>query len=272
MEEIKKAEDSYRCGEYHTSKDYAEKGLGISGEIGDREGEAQACYVLAWSCYMIKDYEHSKEYNEQFLNIAKEVGDKKLEAQAYQFRACYFYGVGDYKNSIENGSKSLSIAEEIGNEELKRRAHNVLAKAHQMAVDHTEYGSQSPNIVTGLGDSELEGGARLKAPPRLHGATTRNISLGISEEGLDVQLIHVAEVGAEEQKGGAPEVLTQSYYAKQGECRALEARPQEVQKWSTYDDDSDWESSSNHNEQQRGTDDEFEGKNIYFLGLESSKK
>lgn len=265
MEEIKKAEDSYKRGEYHTSKDYAEKGLGIFREIGDRNGEAQACYVLAQLHYIIKDYEHSKEYSEQFQNIAKEVGDKKLEAEAYQLLAYYFYSVGDYKNSIENGSKSLSIAEEIGNEELKTRAHDVLAKSHQMARDRTEYGNQSPNIVIGLGDRELEGEACLKAPSRLRGAATRDISLGILEEELDVPVNHVVEVGTEEQKRRAPEVLTQSYYAKQGEYRALGARPQKVQEWSSYDDDYDYESSSKPYEQPLSTASEFEGKNLFFF-------
>lgn len=258
MEEIKKAEELYRRGEYHTSKNYAEKGLDISREIGDRKGEAQACYVLAQLYYMIKDYEHSKEYSEQFQNIAKEVGDKKLEAEAYQLLAYYFYGVGDHKNSIENGSKSLSIAEEIGNEELKTRAHNVLAMSHQMARDRTEYGKQS------LGDSKLKGEACLKAPSRFRGSTTRDISLGILEEELDVLVNNVVEVGTEEQKGRVPEVLTQSYYAKQGEYRALGAKPQKVQEWSSYDDDYDYESSSNPNEQPLSTADEFEGKNFFF--------
>ena len=271
MEEIKKAEESYKRGEYHTSKDYAEKGLGIFREIGDRNGEAQACYVLAQLHYIIKDYEHSKEYSEQFQNIAKEVGDKKLEAEAYQFRACYFYRVRDYKNGIENGSKSLSIAEEIGNEELKTRAHNVLAKSHQMAGDRREYGNQSPNIVVGLGDSELEGEAFLKASPRLRGGT-RDVSLGILEEELGFQLLQVVEVGAEEQKGGSPEVLTQSYYAKQGEYRALGARPHEVQEWSSYDDDYDYESSNNPSAQPLSTADEFEGKNLFFKTGKQQKR
>lgn len=210
MEEIKKAKDLCERGEYHKSKDYAEKGLGISRKRGDREGEAQGCHVLAWSYYKIKEYENSKKYCDQFQNIAKEVGDKKLEAEAYQFLACYFYRVGDHKKSIENGIKSLSIAEEAGDKELKARAHSVLANSHQMARNLTECGTQSPDIVIGLGDSELEGGACLKIQPHLR-ETSRNINQGILDEEFDVELNDVVEMVAEQQKTGACEVFAQSY-------------------------------------------------------------
>ena len=94
---------------------------------------------------------------------------------------------------------------------------------------------------------------------------TRDTNLGISEEELGIQLKHEVEVGAEVLKGGSPEVVNQSYYAKQGEYRALGASTQESQEWSTYVDDDDNESSDDPNEQPLSTADESKGKNLSFF-------
>lgn len=265
MEEIKKAKDLYERQKYHKSKDYAEEGLGIVRGKEQREEEAQACLVLAWCYYMIKDYIKSKSYCDQLQNIAKEVGDKKLEGEGYQFLACYFYRVRDYKKGTENGIKSLSIAEEFGNEEMKDRALRVLTKLHQ------EYGNQSPDIVIGLGDSELEGGARRTIPPHSRG-TTREVEQDMSDEECDNQLNDVVEMGADEQKRGACEFPALSFYFKQGENNALEPGPGEIQEWPDFDDHNHHELSSNPNEQSLSTAHEIEGKNLFFKTREQNKR
>ena len=69
--------------EYVKAKEYYEKALVISMEIGERKGE-KACYIdLGNVFYSLGEDVKAKEYYKKALAITMEIGDRKGEATVY---------------------------------------------------------------------------------------------------------------------------------------------------------------------------------------------
>ena len=216
MEKVEKAKFYYGCGKYCESIDYGEEGLSIFSKMKDRNGQAQACHVLAWSHYMLREYEQSRKYGFRFLNITKEVGDRKQEAEARLFLACLFHMLKDFDQSKENGNEALRIAEELKDDALQARVHHVVSKSCSMVADD--------NIAIELGDSVLEGGACLNILTKLYHEPDRVTRGFQSIEDNDQSFNNGVKGG--EPKPESFEIQAQSYHAKEAVNRTPEARSQ----------------------------------------------
>ena len=66
-------------GEYAMAKEYYEKALAISTEIGDRAGEGRCYGNLGNVFHSLGEYVKAKEYYEKALAISTEIGDRAEE-------------------------------------------------------------------------------------------------------------------------------------------------------------------------------------------------
>ena len=122
--------------EINNSKDHAEKGLGVSWEKGNKEGDAQACHerrahnVLAKSHQMPED---RSEYGNRSLNIG--LGDSELEEGACRIiqprlhRTTRDINQGIFNEEFDGHSND---AVELGAEEQKREPCCVPAQLYDV--------------------------------------------------------------------------------------------------------------------------------------------
>ena len=100
--------------EYDRAKEYYEKALAISCEIGDREGEV-ADYINLGAMFAISGkYEDAKENLDKALAITVEIDDRAGEASCYGNLATVFRSLGEYDKAKQYIQKGLVITEEIG--------------------------------------------------------------------------------------------------------------------------------------------------------------
>ena len=71
----------HSVGEYAMAKEYYEKALAISTEIGDKPREAELCLLLTSVFVHLNDYRQSKLYCDKALAIIMESGKKNTEAE-----------------------------------------------------------------------------------------------------------------------------------------------------------------------------------------------
>ena len=70
-------------GEYVKAEEYLQKALVISGEIGDKKGEASSLGDLGTVFQFLDEYVKAEECHQKALVIRKEIGDKQGEASSY---------------------------------------------------------------------------------------------------------------------------------------------------------------------------------------------
>ena len=70
-------------GQHDKVKEYLEKALAISIQIGDKKGEDSSYGSLGTVFQSLGQYEKAKEYLEKALVITIQIGDKQNEANSY---------------------------------------------------------------------------------------------------------------------------------------------------------------------------------------------
>ena len=101
-------------GECDKAKEYLQKALVIRTEIGDRKGEANDYGNLGYLCESLGQYDKAKEYLQKALVIRTEIGDRKGEALCYGNLVTVFESLGQYEKAKVYLQKSLVIKIEIG--------------------------------------------------------------------------------------------------------------------------------------------------------------
>ena len=113
--------------EYGKAKEYHEKALAITKEIGDKKGEADNYGNLGAVFHSLGEYGKAKENHETALAIRKETGDREGEASDYGNLGAVFYSLGEYGKAKEYLYKGATISKVIGNVEGELRIHRNLA-------------------------------------------------------------------------------------------------------------------------------------------------
>ena len=101
-------------GEYVKAKEFYEKALAISMEIGDRKGEGKWIGNLGCVFESLGEYVKAKEFYEKALAISMEIGDRKGEGNWIGNLGCVFRSLGEYVKAKEFFEKALAISMEIG--------------------------------------------------------------------------------------------------------------------------------------------------------------
>ena len=105
----------HSLGEYVKAKEYYEKALAISMEIGNRAGEATSYGNLGNVFLSLGEYVKAKEYYEKALAISIEIGDRSKEGTCYRNLGTVFHSLGEYVKAKEYYEKALAISMEFGN-------------------------------------------------------------------------------------------------------------------------------------------------------------
>ena len=113
-------------GEYVKAKEYYEKALAISTEIGDRAGEGTWYGNLGNVFHSLGEYVKAKEYYEKALTISTEIGDRAGEGTWYGNLGNVFHSLGEYVKAKEYYEKALAISTEIGDREGEGRRYGNL--------------------------------------------------------------------------------------------------------------------------------------------------
>ena len=103
-------------GQYDNAKDYLQKALIITTEIGDRKGEASWYGNLGTVFQSLGQYDKAKEYLEKALIITTEIGDREGERLWYGNLGTVFQSLGQYDMAKEYLKEALVISTKIGNE------------------------------------------------------------------------------------------------------------------------------------------------------------
>ena len=145
--------------EYAKAKEYYEKALAISMEIGDRRGEGICRGNLGNLLYSLGEYVKAKEYYEKALAISMEIGDRVNEATRYGNLGTVFRSLGEYDKGQDHYEKALEISMEIGDRKGEATWYGSLGKVfgsrgeYVKAKDHYE---KAIEISMGIGDKEGE--------------------------------------------------------------------------------------------------------------------
>ena len=113
-------------GEYQKAKEYEEKALAISIEIGDKKGEGASYGNFGAVFHSLDEYQKAKEYIEKALAISIEIGDKKGEGTSYGNLGLVFYSLGEYQKAKEYHEKALAIEIEIGDKQGEGTSYAML--------------------------------------------------------------------------------------------------------------------------------------------------
>ena len=100
-------------GEYGKAREYHEKALALSNEIGDRRGEEVAYSNLGTLSLSLSNHEEANEYLQTALSIAKEIGNKKGEASCLGNLGSLCQNLGDFVTASEYYEKALAISKDI---------------------------------------------------------------------------------------------------------------------------------------------------------------
>ena len=103
-------------GQYDKAKEYLEKALIITTEIGDRKGEASWYGNLGTVFQSLGQYDKAKEYFYKALIITTEIGDREGERLWYGNLGTVFQSLGQYDMAKEYLKEALVISTKIGNE------------------------------------------------------------------------------------------------------------------------------------------------------------
>ena len=124
------------AGEHKKAKEYHQRALAIAKEIGDRRGEAYGYGGLGTTFHSVGDYEKAREYYKKSLAIGKEIGDRNGEAICYGNLGTLYVSVGEYEMGREHLEKSLTIINEIGDRNLEASCHTNLGIAHRSVGEY----------------------------------------------------------------------------------------------------------------------------------------
>ena len=94
-------------GQYDKVREYHEKALAISIEIGDRNGEATSYGNLGTLFQSLGQYDKAREYQEKALAIKIEIGDRNGEATSYRNLTCLFLSLGMYAKADNYLEKAI---------------------------------------------------------------------------------------------------------------------------------------------------------------------
>ena len=104
----------HSLGQYDKAKEYLQKALVITTEIGDRQGEASCYGNLGTVFRSLGQYDKAEEYLQKALVITTEIGDRGGEASCYGNLGTVFRTVGDFEASEVCLEKALFISRDIG--------------------------------------------------------------------------------------------------------------------------------------------------------------
>ena len=113
----------HSLGQYDKAKEYFQKVLIITTEIGDRKKEASCYGNLGAVFHSLGQYDKAKEYRQKARNIRTEIGDKQGEAADLANLGIMSRTVGDFEASEVCLEKALSISRDIGD---RRTAFQIL--------------------------------------------------------------------------------------------------------------------------------------------------
>lgn len=119
-------------GEHVKAKEYHEKALVITIEIGDREGEAVCYGFLGVICQHQEEYVKAKEH-EKALVIYAEIGNREGEATFYGTLGSISISVDEYAKAEEYLEKAVSMCKDIVVHEKEFEFHCKLALAKSLA-------------------------------------------------------------------------------------------------------------------------------------------
>ncbi|XP_078351478.1 tetratricopeptide repeat protein 28-like [Oculina patagonica] len=113
-------------GEFDKAKEYHEKALAIISGTGHREGESAIYGNLGYMFQSLGEYDKAEEYLEKALAIKIEIGDRVGEARDYGNLGAVFHSLGEYDKAKKHLEKSLAITIKIGNRKGEMAAYGNL--------------------------------------------------------------------------------------------------------------------------------------------------
>ena len=147
-------------GEYVKAKEYYEKALAISTDIGDRAGEGTWYGNLGNVFRLLGEYVKAKEYYEKALAISTDIGDREGEGKWYGNLGNVFGSLGEYVKAKEYYEKALAISTEIGDRAGEGGWYGNLGNVFRFLGEYVkakEYYQKALAISTDIGDREGEG-------------------------------------------------------------------------------------------------------------------
>ena len=145
-------------GEYVKAREYYEKALAISVEIGDKKGEG-TMYGLGTVFQSLGEYVKAREYHEKALAINMEIGDKRGEGARYGNLGTMFYSLGEYVKAKEYYEKALKIQMKICHRKEQVTTYIMLATVLQALNQYRQsksYCDEALAISIETGDKEAE--------------------------------------------------------------------------------------------------------------------
>ena len=145
--------------EYGKAKEYLEKALAISKEIGDRYGEG-TCYKELGNVFLgLHEFDKAKEYLEEAVAIIKEIGDRNGEGTCYRELGNVFQAFGEYGKAKEYLEKALAISKEIGDKKGEVEDYRDLGALFHSLAEHDkakEYCELALAVSEKIGNVETE--------------------------------------------------------------------------------------------------------------------
>ena len=145
----------YKLGESLKAKEYFERALAITTEIGDRGGEA-SCYGNLGTVFLsVGQYDKAEEYLQKALVIITEIGHRQGEASCYGNLGTVFTSLGQYDKAEEYLQKALVIRTEIGDRQGEAADYRNLGTVFQSLGQYDkaeEYLQKALVITTEIGD------------------------------------------------------------------------------------------------------------------------
>ena len=149
----------HSLGPYDKAKEYLQKALFITTEIGDRKGEASCYGNLGTTFQSLGQYDKAKDYLQKALIITTEIGDRKGEASWYGNLGTVFQSLGQYDKAKEYFYKALIITTEIGDRKGEASWNGNLGTVFQSLGQYDKakvYFQEALIITTEIGDREGE--------------------------------------------------------------------------------------------------------------------
>ena len=101
----------YKLGENLKGKEYVERALAITTEIGDRKGEALCHGILSTLFLSLGQFDKAKEYLQKALAIRIEIGDREGEAAEKANLGTLLLSLGQYTTRLKSIYKMRSSSE-----------------------------------------------------------------------------------------------------------------------------------------------------------------
>ena len=147
-------------GQYDKAKEYLEKVLAITIQIGNKEEEGNSYGNLGTVFHSLGQYDKAKEYLEKALAIRIQIGDKMGEASSYGNLGSVFQSLGQYDKAKEYHEKAHAISIQIGDKEGEAVNYGNLGSVFQYLGQYDKakkYHEKALGIRKQIGDKEGEG-------------------------------------------------------------------------------------------------------------------